>query len=584
MVFPYFKESTSMDQKGIPRARRLDERDQDLASASESCPGTSRRAFLGQIRGAAAATLAASAVELGPLTRPVSGHERTDEGDERARKSFEVREHAAEEEREIPIPPQVSNGDERRYRNFIGSFSKGLPHNSIGEVDRDAYERLLDAAEDGTAAAFENVPLGGTVKLANPMAGVAFDLEGTDSHQLAIGPPPAVASQARADDMVELYWMALCRDVNFTDYGTDATAQAAATELSSLPAFAGPRSGGAVTAQSLFRGFTAEDVVGPYVSQFLLKPFSYGQIPISGQITTYLPGVDYLTDPTAWLAARNGQGPFAKNQNDPHLRYIRNGRDLSAYVHSDQVFEAFYNAGIWLFTHGAPPNPGNPYLGFAKQSSFATFGGPHFLTLLAEAANRALKAVWYAKWFVHRTLRPEDYGGLVHHHKMGHASYPLHPDVLNSNALVRTLAGFGSYFHAQAYPEGCPQHPSYAQGHGSVSGACATILKAGIDGGVQFNSLAGGSIQTASGDGLSLVPYAGADGNEINVNGEINKLASNIGVGRNHAGVHWRTDYSDGLRLGEAIALSILADQKGVYGETFTGFKITKFDGTTVIA
>src|SRR5229473_125566 len=106
--------------------------------------------------------------------------------------------------------------------------------------------------------------------------------------------------------------MALCRDVNFTDYAADATAQAAAAELSGLSGFAGPRSGGQVTPQTLFRGFTANDVIGRYVSQFLLKPFNYGQIPISGQITTYLPGVDYLTNQAAWLAARNGQGPFAK--------------------------------------------------------------------------------------------------------------------------------------------------------------------------------------------------------------------------------------------------------------------------------
>jgi hypothetical protein len=46
--------------------------------------------------------------------------------------------------------------------------------------------------------------------------------------------------------------------------------------------------------------------------------------------------------------------------------------------------------------------------------------------------------------------------------------------------------------------------------------------------------------------------------------------------------VHWRTDYSDGSKLGEAVALSILSDQKGVYGEDFEGFEITKFDGTNV--
>ncbi len=209
---------------------------------------------------------------------------------QRAEECFNIRREAALDERQVPTPNQVTNGDEERYANFIGSYSKGLPHNSIGEVDRTSYERLLDAAGGGTAAGFENVLLGGTVKLVNPLAGVAFDMEGRDSHQLAIGPPPAVASQARADDMVELYWMALCRDVNFTDYAADATAQAAAAELSGLSGFAGPRSGGQVTPQTLFRGFTANDVIGPYVSQFLLKPFNYGQIPISGQITTYFLG------------------------------------------------------------------------------------------------------------------------------------------------------------------------------------------------------------------------------------------------------------------------------------------------------
>ena len=58
-------------------------------------------------------------------------------------------------------------------------------------------------------------PLGGGEKLVNPLAGLAFDLEGTDSHQLAIPPFPSLASRDLADQAVELYWMALCRDVNF---------------------------------------------------------------------------------------------------------------------------------------------------------------------------------------------------------------------------------------------------------------------------------------------------------------------------------------------------------------------------------
>jgi hypothetical protein len=140
----------------------------------------------------------------------------------------------------------------------------------------------------------------------------------------------------------------------------------------------------------------------------------------------------------------------------------------------------------------------------------------------------------------------------------------------------------GTYFLAQAYPEGCPQHPSYAQGHASIAGACATILKAAFDGSAPFSVLTNGKLVTASGDGLSLVPYTGSDASQITVNGEINKLASNIGLGRDFAGIHWRSDYRAGLMLGEAVAISILRDQSNLYaGEQFAGFTITKFDGTT---
>ena len=69
----------------------------------------------------------------------------------------------------------------------------------------------------------------------------------------------------------------------------------------------------------------------------------------------------------------------------------------------------------------------------------------------------------------------------------------------------------------------------------------------------------------------------------LTIGGEIDKLASNIAFGRNFAGIHWRSDAEEGMRLGEAVALSILRDQGDNYpGENFEGFKITKFDGTTV--
>lgn len=88
---------------------------------------------------------------------------------------------------------------------------------------------------------------------------------------------------------------------------------------------------------------------------------------------------------------------------------------------------------------------------------------------------------------------------------------------------------------------------------------------------------------TASPDGTALVPYTGSDAGQITVNGEINKLASNIGQARDFAGAHWRSDSDYGILLGESLALSILSDQSDNYpGENFKGFTITKFDGTTV--
>ncbi len=553
--------------------------------------GVSRRRFLGAIGVASAAGAVAGASALAPLAQ---GREREEDDShdhsERANRCFRIRRDAAAAERNLPIPAHVTNGDETRYSNRIGNFSKGLPHNPVGVVDAAAYNSLLHAASSGEPEDFERIIMGGNVGLVNPQAGLAFDMEGADSHQLRQGPPPALASAERAGEAVENYWMALLRDVNFSDYESDATAQAACRELSSLVDFRGPKQGGRVTPKTLFRGFTAGDVVGPYVSQFLLKPLEYGAIHIEQTLNTYLPlsngGTDYMTDVASWLAVQNGTGPFGSNRIDPVRRYARNGRDLSAYVHIDVLFEAYLNACLWLIDNNAPLNPGNPYGSTflvsksRTQVGFGTFGLPHFKALLAEVATRALKAVWYQKWFVHRTLRPEAFGGLVHFTKTGAANYPLHSDILNSEAVDRVFHRNGTYFLPHAFPEGCPQHPSYGQGHGTVAGACATMVKAFFDDTFPLANLT--DIIQASGDGLSLVPYAGSDAGQITIGGEMNKIAANIAVGRNHAAVHWRSDYADSLPLGEAVAISVLRDQRATYNEDFPGFTFTKFNGTRI--
>ncbi len=472
-----------------------------------------------------------------------------------------------------PLPVIANNGEENDYGGKrIGNFSKGLPHNGLGEVDPAAYNALLFALSTGNNADFEAIPLGGARPLRNPQAGIAFDLEGPDSHHLALRPAPRIDGAENSAEAAELYWMALARDVNFSDYTSHPLTLAAAADLSGFSDFRGPKAGGVVTPATLFRGNTPGDLNGPYISQFLLKDIPYGSLTVSQRQQTVVPGVDYVTSFADWVHIQNG-GLSGSDSFDSTPRYIRNGRDIGQYVHVDALYEAYLNACLLLLGMGAPFDPGNPYTHMKKQDAFGTFGGPHILSLVTEVATRALKVVWYEKWFVHRRLRPEAFGGLVHNRRTGAANYLVHSEILNTPVLNETFNRFGTYLLPQAYPEGSPLHPAYGAGHATVAGACVTILKAWFD-----ESFILPNPVVASADGLSLVPYVGAP---LTVGGELNKVAANIANARNFAGIHWRTDFSESLKLGETIAIGILKEQKGTYNEE-ASFTLTKFDGTTI--
>jgi hypothetical protein len=578
----------SENQMNEPSKRNQDRVDgnvgiKDLATSSTS-NSLSRRSFLG--RAGTSTAVAAASIGLPSLLLTENlgarGVARMDDHDDdeddfsRKARSFRIRSKAAIDERETPTPQQVSNHDETRYPNFIGNYSQGLPHNAIGEVDLPAYRALLTAVKSGDPEDFALIPLGGNTKLAGPQGGIAFDLEGADSAKLTIPPSPALASAERAGEMVEDYWMALARDIPFSQYGMEPVTTAAITDLNKLSDFRGPKVSGKVTAATLFRGSTPRDLIGPYISQFFLLPISMGTLSVTQKYNTYAADTDYLTDFASWLQVQNGQGPFPANMISGPT-YLKNGRDLGAWAHVDFAFQAYLFATQWLQGNKATLNPGNPYLKIANQVGVQTFGPQHILDLLGEVSNRALKAMWYQKWFVHRALRPIAYGGLVHNTITGVAKYPVHSDVLNSSAIGQISAKHpGSYLLPAAYPEGNPQHPSYAEGHGVIAGACVTALKAFFN-----ETFVIPKPVVSSDDGLTLLDYTGPDAGQITVGGELNKLASNVALGRDMAGVHWRSDALQALLLGEAVTISILQDQRATYNEPFTGFTFTKFDGTT---
>jgi hypothetical protein len=554
---------------------------QDVADSSAS-HHLNRRSFFSRL-GASTAVAAAAGVGLPAMLlgeKATAGEDDDQDGDDdgssRRGRSYRIRHRAALEERKVPVPPQIANGDEERYPNFIGNYSQGLPHNSIGEVDPIAYKALLTAVHSGNPTDFANIPMGGNTKLVDPQGGLAFDLEGTDSGQLAVPPAPKVASAERAGEMVEDYWMALARDVPFSQYGAEPITAAAIVELSKLSHFKGPKANGKVTADTLFRGIYPGELIGPYVSQFFLTPVTFGVLSVTQKFNAYVPGMDYLSSFASWLAVQNGQGPFAANSISG-TTYIKNGRDLGAFTHTDIAFQAYLFAAQWLLTHGAPFNPGNPYLSIKNQTGGFTFGSQYILDLLGEVSNRALKACFYQKWFVHRNVRPIAFGGLVHNTMTGAADYPLHMEVLNSQAVDQVFSKHGTYLLPAAFPEGNPAHPSYPEAHGAIAGACVTALKAFFN-----ESFVLSNPVVASDDGQSLLPYTGADMGQITVGGELNKLADNVALGRNMAAVHWRSDAEQSLLLGEAVTISVLRDQRLTYNEPFSGFTFTKFDGSSI--
>jgi hypothetical protein len=572
-----------------------------------------------------------------------------------------IRDEATDTAFSRPHPDHISNGEESQYRrplppisngelSYVANYSKALPHNGLGEVVPSAYRGLLRALNSGNPEDFARVQLGtGEVKLTNPQAGLAFDLEGADAQSVTMPPAPRLDSAENASEMAELYWMALLRDVSFVDYGTgagtdvgpDDTAAAANSLTNDFSIFTGPPrdpftadpAAGPVTPATLFRGFTPGDLVGPYVSQFLLKGtvdpvvnpgpdnglIRYGALTINQRMRTAQPGVDYLIAFPDWLAVQRGEDRRDTDAFEAMPHFARNLRDLATYVHFDALYEAFLNACLLLLSMPARFDPGNPYYvdpllpaqppaqQARTQEGFGTFGGPHVLTLLAEVATRVLKAEWFQKWGVHRRLRPEEFGGRIHVHRhVAPGRYPMiNPEILDTTpsvggvprVLPRVEARFGSALLPQAFPEGCPTHPSYGAGHASVSGACVTILKAWFDESDVFDpnavSLPTDPVREAQlqenrrakvpdAAGNALVDYVPpANEPPLTVGGELNKLAGNIAIARNGAGVHWRTDYSHSLLLGEDIAIRLLQEQKLTYSEDHF-FSLTRFDGTGI--
>ena len=518
---------------------------------------TSRRLLLGAGLTLPAAGLSRAAELVGPMTP-----------ENRQKLVFERRRDAATAELSSTPPAPATNGDEDRYSDRRASFSKTMPHNNLGEVDPDAYRRWLEILASGDPGQFEQVPRDRQAieRLNNPQASYAIDLVGSDATALAFPVPPVFASAENAAEMAELYWLALTRDVPFRAYDHDVTIAAAATELRAL-GFA------SLNQSTLFRGPTAGDLQGPFVSQFLWHDIPYGLKIVDQRFRLPAPGQTCLTTFEEWLACQRGARSSTVIQFENEPRYIASYRALAEYVHRDFSFQSFMDAALIILQMGGDDvlSPTNPYRSSRTQFGDITLGSKNLLSLLAQASLLAQKASYYQKWQVHRRARPETLGGRIEVHLSGYKSYDIHPAILNSEVLARVKSATGSWLLPMAYPEGCPTHPAYPAAHGVNAGACATVLKAFVAEEYEIRPAV-----ESSADGTRLEPW---QGDPLRLGGEINKLASNIALARDAAGVHFRSDSIAGLKLGEQVAIALLADYSRTYNERFDGFSFTRFDG-----
>ncbi|HEV7671246.1 MAG TPA: phosphoesterase [Thermoanaerobaculia bacterium] len=566
--------------------------------------GLDRRQFLGGVSGLTAVglsgALAGGAAGITGLGLAALGGQpaRAEEiapakGAQRAEAAYKVRVEAAERQRKLGIPEHPTNGDEELYPSRIGNFHKTLPHNEFGEVDKAAYDMMHKAIATGDFKALDAVPGGGRFGFQDAIGGLAFNLDGPDSAAIATPPPPPIASREYATQLAELYWMSVLHDVPHLEYPSSPLVKQACEDLSRLSGNPGPRdpTTGKVTPQTLFRAPYPGVTDGPPVSQILLQRFRYDGIPINPKISTNLAGGDFLTHPAEWLDALNGfvKWPPQEEPRDPVSRFIRNGRDLARLSAQDDIYSLYLRSFIVLAgVAGVRTTQANPYMKSNRQFGFPTFGAAHLAQLLGGV--HVARNAFYVKWNVHRYLRPEQGGGLVHFLKTGKREYPIHDDLMKSPVLdLRFEANQkvnkdrlgieqGSYLLPQM-TYGAPTHPSYVSVHATFAGACITILKAWYDETVPWPE----PVQPNA-DGTELIPYvAGKDGPPLTIGGELNKLCSNITFGRNSLGVHYRVDSEQGNHLGEECALRTLAEQKATVPQpSFSGFTLTRFNGEKV--
>lgn len=479
-------------------------------------------------------------------------------------------------------------------------------------------EKLVKGWRSGSIADLDNIPksIDAVRKLEGVAGSQSFNMMGTDSSVIVPNKFYEVDSMENAFEMAEVYTMSLTRDIPFTIFSDNIDeSMLSSAETSSLVELrdhvmllnnfsnktSAPTVNDQITLGTLFRGSSIGETVGPYISQFLLHPFNYGNIAIEQK---FISEQDHTASTTLakYLNVQNGGMPDPVTSDS--AKYCFSPRILGAKVHSDPLYQFYYNAALICLGKGIAGPSGFSH---EKTSDWTSGGGPNVLASVAHVCQGALRMAWHSKYGIGMKIRPEVMAHRINlamtnsgmrvavpgleslHANMTSKAQALLATVKDKNCLVGTdgnkIPNSGTYLLKNQFPEGSPTHPSWPAGHATVAGAAVTVLKAMLSC-HDSNNIAkvwNNTVYVSTdGDSLTSVPQVPG----MTVISELNKLASNVALGRDWAGVHYRCDGDCGIVAGEEYAITYLQDVAKEYHESksglFKGFLLEKFNGDKV--
>lgn len=502
------------------------------------------------------------------------------------------RDRAAKRAQDVDLS-QVKNPD-LVNKNYAGLFGKCLEHDATtGLPSQENIDKLINALETGEQSDFDAIQLSSTAtrKLESPQAALSFSMSGGDPEGFSMPTAPALNSRLAACEIMEVYERNILRDIPFNVISgeTTGTGQQEADltrAIATLNAFGDDcnarKIGGVVTRKSLFRGQGKDEIKGPYMSQFLMQDINLGAHTIVQQSPPDT-GVYGITAAN-WLAIQNGSVPVPQTRGAAEYKYTPRG--LASFVHIDFVFQSALYAAAYLLQNGAERNDAFPVL--KNETNFVNSSGPaDIAAALGEISRHALKATWVQKWRKNLRLRPEAMAGRIVKEEAGDLPVgTVHPEVFttgaNTIAAVKAanLAAGGDNLAwlPMQYAEGSPTHPSYPAGHATIAGACSALLKMYFKDGA-WSSLGTSAVESV--DGIALTNYVGADVAEMTIHGEIDKLASNMSLGRDFGGVHYRSEGDNGILLGEKVAIQWMIDNAAQSNVNIGTIEFISADGVT---